>query len=233
MEDIRKAYKVFNKPHSFKPIDIYDTRTPEKWLIDGETVEYSGETPERGAAYNFIGWSRTQNSLVADADFTITGETYFYAVYEEIPLEPEVMILDEKLPSGRYNASAVLVETNAYLFGGGKSSGRGTDGQCNEILKFDTTTETITTLSAKSPEDIRGSATALVGTNVYLFSDELYRKNTIYKFDTLTETTTTLSVTLSTGRAGASAVAVGNTAYIFGGWNDNTTLDEIIKITNL
>ena len=40
MEDIIKAYKTFHEPHTFKPVDIYDTRTPEKWLIDGETVEY-------------------------------------------------------------------------------------------------------------------------------------------------------------------------------------------------
>ena len=39
--DISKAYKVFNEPHEFKPLDIYDTKTPIKWLIDGQTVEYN------------------------------------------------------------------------------------------------------------------------------------------------------------------------------------------------
>ncbi len=39
--DIKNAYKIFNEPHEFKPLDIFDTRTPERWLIDGEEVKYS------------------------------------------------------------------------------------------------------------------------------------------------------------------------------------------------
>lgn len=40
-EDIRKAYKAFNESHSIKPIDIFETRTPSEWEIDGETVVYN------------------------------------------------------------------------------------------------------------------------------------------------------------------------------------------------
>lgn len=40
-EDLRKAYKIFNEPHSFRPLDIYNTRTPETWLIDGEEIKYN------------------------------------------------------------------------------------------------------------------------------------------------------------------------------------------------
>lgn len=39
--DISKAYKVFDEPHQFKPIDIFDTRTPSKWEIDGKIVDYN------------------------------------------------------------------------------------------------------------------------------------------------------------------------------------------------
>lgn len=38
--DLKRAYEIFNQPHEIKPIDIYGTRTPEVWLIDGKTVEY-------------------------------------------------------------------------------------------------------------------------------------------------------------------------------------------------
>ncbi len=38
--DIKEAYKVFNTPHTIKPIDIFDTKTPKKWEIDGKIVEY-------------------------------------------------------------------------------------------------------------------------------------------------------------------------------------------------
>ena len=39
--DLRKAYITFNQPHTFRPVDIYDTKIPSKWEIDGETVTYN------------------------------------------------------------------------------------------------------------------------------------------------------------------------------------------------
>lgn len=39
--DIRQAYKVFNEPHSFKPVDIFDKKLPTQWLIDGKTQNYN------------------------------------------------------------------------------------------------------------------------------------------------------------------------------------------------
>ncbi len=38
--DIKVAYRTFNTPHTIKPIDIFDTKTPSKWEIDGTIVEY-------------------------------------------------------------------------------------------------------------------------------------------------------------------------------------------------
>jgi alpha-galactosidase len=40
-KDISEAYKVFNKPHSFRPVDVYTTKTPSQWEIDGESLEYN------------------------------------------------------------------------------------------------------------------------------------------------------------------------------------------------
>lgn len=39
--DIREAYRVFNVPHKIKPVDIFDTKTPSEWEIDGETIKYN------------------------------------------------------------------------------------------------------------------------------------------------------------------------------------------------
>ena len=39
--DIKTAYKVFHKPHTIKPLDIYDTKTPSEWEIDGEKITYN------------------------------------------------------------------------------------------------------------------------------------------------------------------------------------------------
>ncbi len=38
--DIAKAYKIFNSPHEFAPIDIFDNKTPKRWLIDGKEYNY-------------------------------------------------------------------------------------------------------------------------------------------------------------------------------------------------
>lgn len=40
--DLKTAYRVFNeeKPHDIEPLDIYETRIPTRWKIDGEIVEY-------------------------------------------------------------------------------------------------------------------------------------------------------------------------------------------------
>lgn len=40
-EDIKKAYKTFHRRHEFRPVDIFETRTPCKWNIDGKTVIYN------------------------------------------------------------------------------------------------------------------------------------------------------------------------------------------------
>ena len=39
-ENIKEAYRVFKLPHETEPIDIFETKAPQKWLIDGKTVEY-------------------------------------------------------------------------------------------------------------------------------------------------------------------------------------------------
>ena len=39
--DIAKAYRTFNLKHEITPIDIYETKTPETWLIDGKIQNYS------------------------------------------------------------------------------------------------------------------------------------------------------------------------------------------------
>lgn len=40
-KDIAEAYKVFHTPHECKPVDIYDTKTPSQWEIDGKIVTYN------------------------------------------------------------------------------------------------------------------------------------------------------------------------------------------------
>ncbi|MBE6783974.1 MAG: alpha-galactosidase [Ruminococcaceae bacterium] len=39
-DDIKEAYKTYNIKHTIKPIDIFETKTPSQWEIDGEKVLY-------------------------------------------------------------------------------------------------------------------------------------------------------------------------------------------------
>lgn len=40
-EDISKAYRAFNENHTIRPLDIFESKTPSEWEIDGEKVTYS------------------------------------------------------------------------------------------------------------------------------------------------------------------------------------------------
>ena len=195
----------------------------------GSTVEYTGEAPDGGAGYNFIGWSRTQNSSIVYADFTITGETYFYAVYEALPVEITDIVLDAKLPNATYYASASLVGNNAYIFGGQSSI---SSGNLSKIHKFDVTKQELITLDTKLPQGAPYLATVSVGNNIYIFGGgtNRYPTNTILKFDTTTETITTLETTLPMKLTQTNGILIGNDIYIFGGdtgyWAGS---DQILK----
>ena len=39
-KDLKTAYKIFNARHEFRPVDLTESATPEKWIIDGDVVEY-------------------------------------------------------------------------------------------------------------------------------------------------------------------------------------------------
>ena len=67
------------------------------------------------------------------------------------------------LPSARYLTSAVSIGTNAYIFGG-------YDGNVHlsSIVKFDSTSNTVTTLSAALPSTRTNTSAVSIGTNAYI-----------------------------------------------------------------
>ena len=40
-KDLAEAFKVFNEPHEFRPIDIFETKIPTTWEIDGKEYKYN------------------------------------------------------------------------------------------------------------------------------------------------------------------------------------------------
>ena len=117
------------------------------------------------------------------------------------------------------------MSSKIYLFGGYL----GSRSALNKIQVFDTTNNTIKTLSAKLSTEEYLIATAVVGAKIYLFggldwSDS--KLNKIQVFDTTTNTIQTLSTTLPTAAYGIGTGAVGNKIYLFGG-NGSSILNTI------
>ena len=40
-KDLAEAFKVFNEPHEFRPVDIFETKIPTTWEIDGKEYKYN------------------------------------------------------------------------------------------------------------------------------------------------------------------------------------------------
>ena len=120
------------------------------------------------------------------------------------------------LPTVTNAIAAAAIDTKIYLFGG-----RDTNGRLNTIQLFDTTNNTIQTLSTTLPTATSAIAAAAVGTKIYLFGGDGTNGwlNTIQLFDTTNNTIQTLSTTLPTAVCTAGIAAVGTKIYLFGGGN--------------
>ena len=125
------------------------------------------------------------------------------------------------LPQGKYGIGTAAVGTKIYLFGG-----YGND-FLNTIQVFDTTNNTIQTLSTTLVSSNSGIAAAAVGTKIYLFGGSANYPKYIQVFDTTNNTIQQLSTTLPKGAYGISAAAVGTKIYLFGGHADAERLKTI------
>ena len=129
------------------------------------------------------------------------------------------------LPSSIYGIGAAAVGTKIYLFGG---YGGGTK---STIQVFDTTNNTIQTLSTTLASGAGEIGTAAVGTKIYLFGGNgSSALSTIQVFDTTNNTIQTLSTTLPLAIYAMGTAAVGTKIYLFGGFN-NGTINTINKFT--
>ena len=129
-------------------------------------------------------------------------------------------------PNGYYGFSINREQNYIYLFGGSSSI------ELNVISKFDTTSQTFTTLVTTLPQKLRKNESFKFGDDIYIFggNNTTTNYNQIYKFNIISETITTLSTTLPTTLAEYGLCELGSTAYLFGGAIDNSTItDNIIK----
>lgn len=131
-----------------------------------------------------------------------------------------ISTLSVTLPNGIAQMTCGVVGTKAYLFGGATSGGITVSSFSNKIYRFNTTTETISTLSVTLPANTTEMVSGAVGTKIYLFggynSSSSGGQNS-YCFDTTTETISTLSATLPVPTMTNSSGVVGTKVYLFGG----------------
>ena len=149
----------------------------------------------------------------------------------EPTLEDTISTLPTTLPTVAQSIGVASVSTKIYLFGGNKASSAGD--RLNTIQVFDTTNNTISTLSTTLPTAADGIGVASVSTKIYLFgggggaSNYL---NTINVFDTANNTITTLSTKLPTAAQNIGVASVGDKVYLFGGRSGNSNYLNTINV---
>ncbi|MFA5771821.1 MAG: kelch repeat-containing protein [Thermoplasmata archaeon] len=142
-----------------------------------------------------------------------------------------ISVVSTKLPSARVSASTIWDGSNAYIFSGYYYDGTGIFYVLDQIVKFNPSTGTVTTLSAKFPSARYGTSAIWDGTNAYIFGGYTSSSylDQIIKFNPSTGIATTLDAKLPSARAYTSAIWDGTNAYIFGGYTGSSYLDQIIK----
>ena len=137
------------------------------------------------------------------------------------------------LPTAANYIATATVGTKIYLLGGYSRNG-----SVKTIQVFDTSNNTIQTLSTTLPQAMYAMGIAAVDTKIYLFGGYGYndgRLNIIQVFDTTNNTIQTLSTTLQQHIDSLATAAVGNKIYLFGGYTNNskpTTTIQVFDTTN-
>lgn len=155
--------------------------------------------------------------------------TSFSSIWKFDTISETVTVLDAKLPNARKYMVGGLVGNIIYMFGGQTQSYTGNDTSYNDVIKFDTATETIieTLPNILTQNWYSKSKAVVIDTNIYF----IYRYN-FGKFDTTTETFTTIPVSHYNSTSSDSTIeAFGTNIYTFGGKdNMQKPVREIYKI---
>lgn len=146
----------------------------------------------------------------------------------------ECSVLASTLPFGLQEACCAAVGTKIYIFGGRTNAEDETASSWrSSILMFDTTVETVTTLSSTLPNDCINMACCAYSDRIYLFGG---LENDVLDFDTplkclneikVFDTTTATLNTLTTATLAQKAYDIGcsearNRIYLFGGRGRST-----------
>lgn len=147
--------------------------------------------------------------------------------------------LSVTLPQEREGMCQGVLGNKIYLFGGWRREDYSSNPTKSTVYCFDTSNDTISTVSSAAGPSVANASSAVIGNNIYIFggysqstgaSAKKYFLNTIYRFSDSDEVVVKLSQTLPYVVESACCGAIGNNAYIFGGQESAlTSLTSIIK----
>jgi len=136
-----------------------------------------------------------------------------------------VNIMPTHLPWKLSQSAAVWDGTNAYIFGGGN-----TTGATDRILRYNPTSDQITIMSATLPDHVTDDCAIWNGRCAFIFggwTGQPIYSNKIVRYDPTTDTVTVMSAKLPT--YSMSAVWDGTYAYLFGGYNGYSYYNHVLR----
>lgn len=207
---------------TYKPVISSDgilSWANDKNLPNPSPVNIKGPMGPMGGPFKSVDYSSGVAVVNPFGKYRITAA-------DDVIVDNTVGTSSATLPKGVYNAAIAAVDTNIYLFGGVDGDGNMSD----SIMKFDTTTETATTLSTvRLPYPSTRIAAITFGTDIYLFgglinNGSVAHQHTIYKFDTVNEIITEMESELPSHVNGAtvSVMAHGSQILITDGARDSS-----------
>lgn len=190
----------------------------------GELISNSIPALPRGLGHSGIGSVDKKIYLFGGGGYDWGGKP-INTIYKYDAETQEYTLLSTTLPSNLSNMASGTVGKYIYLFGGTTAGNYG-ETLTNKILKFDTETETIQTLSVTFPSAISRMGACVYGEKIYLFGGgyEDYGRQPlkdIYVFDTAVEKITKLGATLIEGGSFIGVAEAHSDIYLFGGASEN------------
>ena len=176
--------------------------------VDGGSVSF-GEKQEFNIAYGDTApedtsklWIKTSKPNGVTISTNVNTATIGSSGYRK---------LDVTFSHPAYNMATAVIDDSVYLMGGATEGAT----YCSTIYRFDTKTETLTTLETVLPHALNGATSHVVGHKIYLFDGYKHDK-TICCYDVDTQLITTLSCQFSQKVTNGVSVTIGTKAYIFG-----------------